>query len=854
MKRYAKTALWITFGLLFGLTIVKVSTLMYEIYSFMHSQLSSDRRGKYKQLIYKLQHLPLAGRVTFTSLSNSNRLIQTIMKTKLFLLLLALSVLRTQAQSLSIKGRVTDASQEAVIAANVSLWTIDSTLVTGVTSDAQGKFALHKIKAGDYRLSISFIGLQSENILLKLNKSLDLGDVQLQEDAVSLGEVTVSASNVLQRVDRQIILPSESQLKRSFGAYDLLNNLGIARLQVDNLSNSMSVSGGGSVQTRINGIKVTDKEIAAVRAKDVLRVEFIEDPGKQYGDDELGAVVNIILRRRETGGVVNFQLSDSPHTLWGENFLSAKFNYKNSEWGIDYFNKNGKYHSRLESHETFYLGDRTIDRIKEGIEDESPSLSFINNLNLTYNLTKADKYVFNAIFRNNLSNAPYQNELNKMWAVGSTESIYSYVNNHTSSYSPALDLYFQHTLPHQQSIQVNVTGTLIHTKNNRKYKEYKDENAPLADIQTLVDGDKRSVIGEAIYEKNFKEVKLSGGARHYQMRTENEYKGSHPTTSKMDQSQTSAFFEVQGKVKDFSYAGSVGMTRAWFKESEEDHAYYTFTPTVRLSYNLKKAGFLRYRFNISPAIPSLGSLTDVEQAMDTIQIVRGNPLLKTYQQFTNSLSYSYSKKQFNANLSVRHQYYDNPIMESIFVEDGKLILKDENQRSFQSLNAELMVGINGATLFGLKDFLTLYASGGYTRSWSEGLNYSHMYDEFYYSVMAQVQYKDFSLLGQFRKVQNNFFGETIKKNENQTAFMAMYTRQNLQAGIGIMFPFTNNYKVGKERISKVAPFRSETFVRETGQMVVLRVGYTFEFGRKHKAGNKGLNNSDTDSGIINMQR
>lgn len=792
--------------------------------------------------------------MTFTSLSNSNRLIQTIMKTKLFLLLLALSVLRTQAQSLSIKGRVTDASQEAVIAANVSLWTIDSTLVTGVTSDAQGKFALHKIKAGDYRLSISFIGLQSENILLKLNKSLDLGDVQLQEDAVSLGEVTVSASNVLQRVDRQIILPSESQLKRSFGAYDLLNNLGIARLQVDNLSNSMSVSGGGSVQTRINGIKVTDKEIAAVRAKDVLRVEFIEDPGKQYGDDELGAVVNIILRRRETGGVVNFQLSDSPHTLWGENFLSAKFNYKNSEWGIDYFNKNGKYHSRLESHETFYLGDRTIDRIKEGIEDESPSLSFINNLNLTYNLTKADKYVFNAIFRNNLSNAPYQNELNKMWAVGSTESIYSYVNNHTSSYSPALDLYFQHTLPHQQSIQVNVTGTLIHTKNNRKYKEYKDENAPLADIQTLVDGDKRSVIGEAIYEKNFKEVKLSGGARHYQMRTENEYKGSNPTTSKMDQSQTSAFFEVQGKVKDFSYAGSVGMTRAWFKESEEDHAYYTFTPTVRLSYNLKKAGFLRYRFNISPAIPSLGSLTDVEQAMDTIQIVRGNPLLKTYQQFTNSLSYSYSKKQFNANLSVRHQYYDNPIMESIFVEDGKLILKDENQRSFQSLNTELMAGINGATLFGLKDFLTLYASGGYTRSWSEGLNYSHMYDEFYYSVMAQVQYKDFSLLGQFRKVQNNFFGETIKKNENQTAFMAMYTRRNLQAGIGIMFPFTNNYKVGKERISKVAPFRSETFVRETGQMVVLRVGYTFEFGRKHKAGNKGLNNSDTDSGIINMQR
>ena len=43
-----------------------------------------------------------------------------------------------------------------------------------------------------------------------------------------------------------------------------------------------------------------------------------------------------------------------------------------------------------------------------------------------------------------------------------------------------------------------------------------------------------------------------------------------------------------------------------------------------------------------------------------------------------------------------------------------------------------------ATLFGLKDFLTLYASGGYTRSWSEGLNYSHMYDEFYYLSLIHI--------------------------------------------------------------------------------------------------------------------
>jgi hypothetical protein len=37
MKRYAKTALWITFGLLFVLIVVKVFALMYDINSFMQS-------------------------------------------------------------------------------------------------------------------------------------------------------------------------------------------------------------------------------------------------------------------------------------------------------------------------------------------------------------------------------------------------------------------------------------------------------------------------------------------------------------------------------------------------------------------------------------------------------------------------------------------------------------------------------------------------------------------------------------------------------------------------------------------------------------------------------------------------
>lgn len=37
MKRYAKTALWITFGLLFALIVLKIFILMYELNSASQS-------------------------------------------------------------------------------------------------------------------------------------------------------------------------------------------------------------------------------------------------------------------------------------------------------------------------------------------------------------------------------------------------------------------------------------------------------------------------------------------------------------------------------------------------------------------------------------------------------------------------------------------------------------------------------------------------------------------------------------------------------------------------------------------------------------------------------------------------
>ena len=110
------------------------------------------------------------------------------------------------------------------------------------------------------------------------------------------------------------------------------------------------------------------------------------------------------------------------------------------------------------------------------------------------------------------------------------------------------------------------------------------------------------------------------------------------------------------------------------------------------------------------------------------------------------------------------------------------------------------------------------------------------------------------MLGQYSKNKNELFGETIYKGENKTVFMATYTEKRLQLGLGVLFPFTNNYRAGKERVSKTAPNSSWTYTKELGQMVVLRLSYNFEFGKSYKSSNKRINNSDRESGILNVDK
>ncbi|MCE2616712.1 TonB-dependent receptor [Phocaeicola oris] len=667
----------------------------------------------------------------------------------------------------------------------------------------------------------------------------------LNDTTIALKEVTIKAKTIIHKVDRTLFLPTREARHNAYNPYDLMFNMAIPHVLVDPMTKSLTAN-GGEVQMRINGIKATQTEVVAILPKNIVRIELIENPGKRYGDENLGAVVDIIVRNREAGGLVNIQATNSPIVPFGENTITAKYNYGHSQWGINYaVNYRDIHHTHVDKTEDFFLESTQIHRQQTGVDDRYNWND--HAVDLSYNYMVPDRYTFNAVLRNYYKQAPHQDD---------TGIINNNLTTHTalelSNYSPSLDLYFQHILPHQQILTVNLTGTLIKSRRNRHYTEQNIGAHQLADIVTNVEGNKKSIIGEAIYDKQFKTTTLSAGLRHYQMYDRNEYTGSSPVMSSMNQSRTSAFAEIKGHWKKLNYGFSAGATRSWFKESGEDHTYITFTPTVQLSIAPHKNGYLNYRLSTDPQIPSLSALTNVEQAIDTIQISRGNPMLKTYNVYNNTLNYSYNVGKVIAMLTANYTYHHQPIMEELLVEGNHLVIMQKNQRSYQVLNVAPTIILHGLDLFGLKNFATLSLEGGFNRYWSKGQTYNHAYNNFYYNAQFMLQYKSFAFMGQLRKNRDYLLGETVFKGENMTVFMTTWNYKRLQLGAGIVFPFVNNYRTGMNRLSSVAPYQSWRYAKESGNLFLFRLNYHFEFGKAYHTKDKRTHNSDTEDGMLKM--
>lgn len=771
------------------------------------------------------------------------------MKRILFaIMLLGCMIQGVFAQNLEIKGMVRNGRDKAPLEfANVVLQTADSVFITGTTTDGKGRFMLDKVKAGDYLLAVSSLGYETQYIALDgFNKSIDLKEILMEDAAVSLDGVTVSASNTSSRSDRKLIFPSDRQVKASTNGMDLLQQLMLPKITVNPMSNEIKVPGNGEVQLRINGVKVELDEIKALLPTDIIRIEFHDNPGLRYRNAEV--VLDYIVRRPETGGNFSVDMSQGVNALWGEHRVSGKINHKKSEFGASYWiGPRDFYGMSRDNEEIFHLADGTVLHRKE-TGDPSHASMFMHNLNLNYSVQDPEKYLFNATFR-------YWNNHQPHWdyrgILSNQDNPDDYVDmvdlNSSDNQVPALDLYYQRNLKNDQTLVFNVVGTYNRTSSHRFYQESRGEEL-LTDINNRVSGKKYSLIGEAIYEKKLANGNsLSGGVWHTQSFSDNEYRNGHDYETHMDQSASSIYGEFKGKVRKLDYMLGVELARLYYKQEGTDDSdqFYTFNPRFTLQYALPGQSFIRLKGYVGNLSPSLGNLNAVEQVIDSLQLQRGNPRLESYMSYLLDLNYEYQKGIFYALVNGTYEYVPNAIMDEKYQEGNKIIQTWNNQKNWQRV-----VGFAMFRVGPIKDILQFSFTGGVNHYISNGNTYSHRYTNWYCNMQASLTWKKFMLMYQMNTNWNRFWGETLEGGENIQMFMAKYNFKNLSLGIGAFNPFSDNWKVQSENWNQYASSKKTSYIKESSRLFVVSVSYNFSFGRTYKAGQKRLNNSDSDSGVM----
>ena len=645
------------------------------------------------------------------------------MKHTIFLAVLLCSAITAAANNAKISGRIKDANDKSAIIGATVLLMQDTVQIAGTTTDNSGKFTIDAGN-GDYILELSYIGYETIRMALTVNENTHIGDILMQEGAMELGEVIVESQAIIQKVDRQILLPSKEQMQASSDGVSLLQNLQIPRIVISPIDNSVKTLSDESVQLRINGVEASTSEVKAINPKDIIRIEYHDQPGVRYNG--AAAVVDYIVKHRDTGGSLMLAGTNGL-TLpgIGNYYLAGKVHFgKSSLQAVATYAPYDIYWTRT-NNETYHFSTGKIENNEVG--EPTRYKTYPVNVSLNYNWTNGDKNMLNIRLRDNMAYTPYGPSDRDSRLFQPTDSFEIHDHENSSSQSPSLDIYYQHNLPHKQHLYFDVVGTYINTHSDRRFLQtplFGSVATDTTDVISRVRGDKWSLIGEAIYEKEWENIMLTLGARHNQQWVKNTYLGSTEATVNMTTAETYAFAEMRHRVDKFSYVVGIGVMHTLIDQAGQKQSTWIARPQLTMSYDFGKGWFWKYKGYVSGYQPSLSQLSDITQQIDKYQMRRGNPNLRSVMYVSNEMELSWQSKHVNLNLWANYSYDHKPIMEETFEEiiDGSpyAIRMYDNQRGHHKLHVSPSVQVkllDNKLMFNVTPFVKYMVS--------QGNNYNH---------------------------------------------------------------------------------------------------------------------------------
>jgi len=212
----------------------------------------------------------------------------------------------------NISGKIIDSKTgKALEYASISLTnTRWEKIIEGTITDAKGRFFMNKIRSGKYKISVSYLGYDSQEIDFELTKKkpdVKLVDILLVANAEMLSEVKITEQKPIfeNKIDK-IVYNAENDMNE--GLNDATDVLRKAPLLTVDLEGEVSLRGSKNIKFLVNGKASSffTSDIATalqmIPADEIKSVEIITSPGAKYDGEGDAGIVNIITKRKVIDG------------------------------------------------------------------------------------------------------------------------------------------------------------------------------------------------------------------------------------------------------------------------------------------------------------------------------------------------------------------------------------------------------------------------------------------------------------------------------------------------------------------------------------------------------------------------
>ncbi|MDR1089982.1 MAG: TonB-dependent receptor [Prevotella sp.] len=680
------------------------------------------------------------------------------MKIRTFLIILSVlisTLAGAQAPSsvnVQIKGQVVDSlTNEAISYATVKVMDKSSPiLLKAVAADDNGKFQFSLNKAGEYVLSIEYIGKDAvkKDITVGGQKVVDLGKIPMVEKTLS--EVVITAQKPLVQVDLdKIVYSMESDPEANTNnVLEMLKK--VPMITVDGEEN-IQLKGSSSFKIYMNGkpsnmITNNPKEVLrSMPANTVKDIQVITDPGAKYDAEGVTGIINIITQSNSSMGGYTATLNggvrerDGFGGYDGGAYLSMKYGKIGFTGSYNYYDWRQSTGSSTSYREDLrntvyaknnkYLYGNGSSKNRGNGQFGSGELSFeidtLNLINVGFN-----RYYGTSKGRSETSTKMLQDD-------GITKTYeYNQAGNSNGNYG-GTDINVDYQRTFKKKDQLFTTSYRL-SLNPNDSKSNSDINVlagtpPVTAVtnRQFSDADMKEHTFQADFVTPFGKIhNIEAGVKYIIRLNEStsgykKWDGSdweaedRPLSDrfKHEQDILSAYGGYSAKFKKWGVKAGLRYEATWLDakfplktEANFKADYGNFVPSATFTYQLKPAQTIRFGYNMRISRPGIWQLNPYENSSDPNFVQVGNPGLDAVKSHSLNTNYSFFNPKLNFNVNLSYNFQNNGIENVSTMRDNIMYTTYENVAKGSTL------GLNGYINWSPNQKIRLYSnlSGRYT--------------------------------------------------------------------------------------------------------------------------------------------